>query len=186
MRAFVLAAAIVAVASPAVAADFKVGDRVQAWAIAWYDATVTEVGTGDHAGTYKVHFDDGRDDAYLPAASLRAPINLAMAMAAAPVALDGAYACQGVDALAGQTLSLRLAKGQYSDPDPYQTPGAYSYSTTYRQITFNSGGHAGLVGDVTTGADGHARIALWRRDDNGIAPGVLHDGHFECAPGTIP
>ncbi|MEI9905658.1 MAG: hypothetical protein WDN06_18260 [Asticcacaulis sp.] len=175
MRACVLALAILSVASSAPAADFKVGDRVQAWAIAWYNATITEIGTGDHAGQYKVHFDDGRDDAYLPATSLRAPPNLAMAMLAASAAggpAVGTYACDGVDDLAGQHMSLQLNNGQYRDPSTYQTPGAYSYSTTYRQITFTSGSHDDLIGDVSTGADGHTHIALWRRDDDGIAPGV--------------
>ncbi len=183
MRACVLVLAVLSVASSAFAADFKAGDRVQAWNVAWYNATVTEIGTGDHAGQYKVHFDDGRDDQYLPATSLRVLPNLAMAVLAASAAggpAAGTYACDGVDSLAGQHMSLQLANGRYSDPNPYQTPRAYSYTTTYRQITFTSGSHNDLIGDVSTGADGHTRIALWRRDDDGIVPGVHHDGHYEC------
>lgn len=37
---------------------WKAGDKVEAWNVAWYKATILEVGSGEHAGQFKVHYDD--------------------------------------------------------------------------------------------------------------------------------
>lgn len=58
---------------------YKTGQKVEAWNIAWYKATVLEVGTGDKAGYIKVHYDDfsSASDQYLKEASIRSPKNVA-------------------------------------------------------------------------------------------------------------
>lgn len=38
--------------------SWQVGDKVEAWNVSWYKATIVEVGVGERAGDYKVHYDD--------------------------------------------------------------------------------------------------------------------------------
>ena len=58
---------------------FKIGDKVDAWNVAWYKATVIEVGSGSNVGYYKVHYDDfsSASDQYLKASNIRAKKNAA-------------------------------------------------------------------------------------------------------------
>jgi len=58
---------------------YRTGQKVEAWNIAWYKATVLEVGTGDKAGYIKVHYDDysSASDQYLKESSIRSPKNVA-------------------------------------------------------------------------------------------------------------
>src|SRR5437763_1984365 len=59
---------------PALAASFKVGDKVDAWNSAWYEATVLEVSAGSMAGYYRVHYDkfSSASDQWLKADNVRA------------------------------------------------------------------------------------------------------------------
>ncbi len=44
---------------------WHVGDKVSVWVSAdYYDGTVLEVGSGDHAGQYLIHFDKFTSDQY--------------------------------------------------------------------------------------------------------------------------
>ena len=58
---------------------FKIGDKVDAWNVAWYKATIIEVGSGSYTGYYKVHYDDysSASDQYLKASSIRTIKNIA-------------------------------------------------------------------------------------------------------------
>ena len=53
-------------ASAAFARDaWHVGDKVSVWVSAdYYDGTVVEVGSGDHAGQYLIHFDKFTSNQY--------------------------------------------------------------------------------------------------------------------------
>ncbi|MBS0480391.1 MAG: hypothetical protein JSR79_13980 [Proteobacteria bacterium] len=45
--------------------SWRVGDKVSVWVSAdYYDGTVVEVGSGDHAGQYLIHFDKFTADQY--------------------------------------------------------------------------------------------------------------------------
>ena len=60
LRALVVATlALVVAVAPAGARQpaWHVGDHVEAYNVDWYAATITEIGTGNVAGYYKVHFD---------------------------------------------------------------------------------------------------------------------------------
>jgi hypothetical protein len=88
MMSFGVCTGSILVLSPAVTAGdensagaqgtaWKVGDKVEAWNITWYKATVIEVGTGTYRGYYKVHYDDfsSASDQFLNASSIRARQN---------------------------------------------------------------------------------------------------------------
>ncbi len=53
---------------------WHVGDHVEAWNVAWYPATVLEIGAGSMAGYYRVHYDQyaAASDQWLTASSRRA------------------------------------------------------------------------------------------------------------------
>jgi hypothetical protein len=54
---------------------FTVGQKVEAYNVGWYKATVIEIGNGDYAGYIKVHYDDysSASDQYLAAKNIRLP-----------------------------------------------------------------------------------------------------------------
>lgn len=56
---------------------YKIGQKVEAWNIAWYKATILEIGSGDKSGYIKVHYDDysSASDQYLKESSIRIPKN---------------------------------------------------------------------------------------------------------------
>jgi hypothetical protein len=56
------------------AQSFGVGDKVEAYNVGWYKATILEVGSGDYVGYYKVHYDEysSASDQWLKNASIRA------------------------------------------------------------------------------------------------------------------
>ena len=58
--------------APALAREWQVGDKVQGYDVDWYDATILEVGTGDHAGEYLVKYDKYSTEKWLSAESVRA------------------------------------------------------------------------------------------------------------------
>lgn len=52
---------------------FNVGDKVEAWNVAWYKATILQTGSGDKAGYYMVHYDDysSASDQWVAAKNIR-------------------------------------------------------------------------------------------------------------------
>jgi len=57
------------------AADaWKVGDKVEVWNSAWYPAQVLEIGSGDHAGQFRVHYEkfSAASDQWILAKNIRA------------------------------------------------------------------------------------------------------------------
>jgi hypothetical protein len=59
------------------AADvWKVGDKVEVWNSAWYPAEILEVGAGDHAGQFRVHYDkfSAASDQWILAKNIRARV----------------------------------------------------------------------------------------------------------------
>lgn len=61
-----IAAALGALLAAAAAhAAWQVGDKVRVWVSAdYYDGTVVEVGSGDHAGQYRIRFDHYNNEQY--------------------------------------------------------------------------------------------------------------------------
>lgn len=52
---------------------WQMGDEVEAWNVAWYPASILEVGAGTHAGYYRVHFVNfsSASDQWIKAADIR-------------------------------------------------------------------------------------------------------------------
>lgn len=63
-----------ALASLRAADAWKVGDKVEAWNSAWYPAEVLEIGAGDHAGQFRVHYEkfSAASDQWILAKNIRA------------------------------------------------------------------------------------------------------------------
>ena len=51
---------------------FKVGDRIQAYNVGWYDATITRIGAGSNAGEYMVRYDKYASEQWIAAKNIRA------------------------------------------------------------------------------------------------------------------
>ena len=53
------------------AQSFGVGDKVEAYNVSWYKATVLEIGSGGNEGYYKVRYDGYSSDQWLKSTSIR-------------------------------------------------------------------------------------------------------------------
>lgn len=52
-------------AAPPAAGGWRTGDKVSVWVSGdYYDGTIVEVGSGDHAGQYRIHFDRFTSEQY--------------------------------------------------------------------------------------------------------------------------
>lgn len=60
--------------------NFSVGQKVEAYNVGWYKATILEIGSGDMTGYIKVHYDDysSASDQYLAAKKIRLPKSAAI------------------------------------------------------------------------------------------------------------
>lgn len=56
------------------AAAWKVGDRVEAWNSSWFPVTILEIGSGSHAGQFKVRYDgfSSASDQWMKESKIRA------------------------------------------------------------------------------------------------------------------
>jgi hypothetical protein len=52
---------------------FNIGQKVEAWNVTWYPATVVEIGTGTYAGYVKVKYDGYSSEQYIKEANIRIP-----------------------------------------------------------------------------------------------------------------
>lgn len=185
-RVFAASAAVIVLAAPAVAADFKVGDKVQAWNIDWYDGTIAEVGAGSYAGYYLVKFDKYATPQYVKAANIRARPGASVA-AAVPVASApraGKYTCMGYNGGAGQfRWYLQIDGKTYHQLTPNLRSGSYSYSSATRKLSFNTGPYAGngWIGLFSVEREGRThKIVLRRRADETRGPRFNEYANIYC------
>ena len=61
-------------APPAAGGPWKVGDKVESYNITWTEGTVIEIGSGNYAGYYRIHWDQGSNPGgqWISAANVRA------------------------------------------------------------------------------------------------------------------
>lgn len=134
---------VLLVSTAAFAATWKVGDRVQAFNISWYGATITEVGTGEWAGYYKVKYDGYTQEQYLKADSVRAIPGPEVTTASAPRL--GKYVCLGYSGGPGQyRWYLQIGKGNYQQKTPDLAAGRYTFDARAQRVTFVDGPYAKL------------------------------------------
>ncbi|MHB1177322.1 MAG: MBT domain-containing protein [Daejeonella sp.] len=124
---------------------YKIGQKVEAWNVGWYKATILEIGSGEHAGYIKVHYDDYSSDQYLKESSIRtrksAPLN---DNASGP--RNGRYTIQSY----GGNISNPLILGYFD-----LNNGKYSY--------YNAG--LNLIGTGTYLYDAGSKKVLWQSGD---------------------
>lgn len=127
LSAFLLAAGLCTGPSALAISDYRPGQAVRVmWQGGWYDATVVEIGSGRHAGSYRIHYVGYGDnwEEYVTADRIAAPQGSAKPAASAANADAGSsdgplgrYVCQAFEAgqLHNQGEFELLAGGRYRD-----------------------------------------------------------------------
>jgi hypothetical protein len=135
---------ILIVASTAASAqNWHVGDKVQGYDVDWYDATIVEVGTGDHAGQYLVKYDRFQGQKWLSAASIRTRPGMSPPSGSTAVVPPGRYTCYGYPASAGVfRWYLDLGSTTYQQRTPDLPAGHYGYDAAHSAIMFVDGPYA--------------------------------------------
>lgn len=125
---------------------YQVGQKVEAYNVGWYKATVLEIGSGDKAGYIKVHYDDysSASDQYLKESSIRMLKNKPLDnYSAGP--RNGNYIIQSYGGNIYNPLILGyfdLNNGKYKYYDVVKKligTGTYSYDPNNKQLTWQSG-----------------------------------------------
>lgn len=165
-------------AAPKAAGRYKVGDRVEAWNIAWYKGTVVKVGVEGYAGYYLVKHDEYAQDSYYKEANVRglgaSPSRTEATRAATPAPLlgtgggpaSGTYGC-GVF-LSGRytpTQTITLEGGRYTTT--HGRGGRYTFDAATRRVEFQGGALADQVGQHEP--DNNRIIRLIQRKDLGAS-----------------
>ena len=167
--------------SSAASADLcKIGNKVEAYNITWYSATVVEIGTGDRAGFCKLKKSDYPYPSWINSNDLRIPktaANTPAASAAPPIAK---YSC-GVF-LSGNytfTQSVILNKDGTYKPS-VGAAGRYKYDAATKKIEFDGGNLKDLFGRYE--AENHQIFRLTSKAD---AAKSVHDQDWRsqiCSP----
>ena len=147
--------------APALARDWHVGDKVQGYDVDWYDATILEVGSGDHAGEYLVKYDKYSGEKWLSAESIRARPSAPAAAGAAGVQ-PGRYACYGYPGPGGAfRWYLDIGDATYQQHTPDLPAGHYAYDAADSVMLFTDGPYAanGWFGRLGS-AGGRSSIVL--------------------------
>jgi hypothetical protein len=140
LRAFAL---LLLASAPALARDWQVGDQVQGYDVDWYDATILEVGTGDHAGKYLVKYDKYSTEKWLSAESIRARPDAPPSGAGEAGLQPGRYACYGYPGPAGAfRWYLDIADATYQQHTPDLPAGHYRFDAAEGVLLFEDGPYA--------------------------------------------
>jgi hypothetical protein len=146
---------LVAMHSVALAEDYQINDRVQAYVSGvWYDGTVVGFGSGDYAGEYYVTFDQGGRSYYVNADNVRP---LPRGTPAGPVIpgvrfTPGIYEC----VIGDQYFMLSLGSDLvYQQTAPEADPGTYEIDDARGVIRFTTGPYAigQWTADIRNAAD---------------------------------
>ncbi|TFZ03744.1 hypothetical protein [Ramlibacter humi] len=153
---------------------FKPGDKVKVWVSAdYYDGTVVQAGSGDHAGQYLIHFDKFSNDQWALARNVAAraggggTTTAAAPATAGPDAAPraGDYACVlGGGSAGSQAWRLELQPGKYQQHKPDLASGQWKYDAAGKRLEFTSGPYAGRWIGLFSAA-GHRHKVLLRPAD---------------------
>jgi hypothetical protein len=124
---------------------YQVGQKVEAFNITWYKATIIGFGSGDLAGYIKVHYDDysSASDQYLKASSIRIPKNTVTPnFSGGP--RNGRYTILSYGNIYNPiTLGyFDLNNGRYTYYDAAKKPigtGTYLYDANSKEVKWQSG-----------------------------------------------
>jgi hypothetical protein len=183
-------ALVIFVASAAWAASFKVGDKVEAWNVTWYPATVVKAGSGSYAGYYFVHYDSGTDQ-WIRASNIRARPGsrrdvVNAASSSGPRA--GKYICMGYNGGAGMfRWYLYLGGGAYRQRTPDLPGGSYTYNLAQQRLSFTSGPYKAdnWIGLFSVERDGKThKVVLRDRAKQTQGPRVGEYSNIYCTNST--
>jgi hypothetical protein len=164
-------------AAPAVpvASDsaWKVGDKVEAWNVAWFPAEILAVGTGERQGYYRVHYSNFSDasDQWLKADSIRARESGGAGTTGAATPRIGRYRVLSAGA-GGKQLMLGelelLANGRYIVRLPggrVRGEGKYAFDSTTATVKWLTGPYRedGFGGTFEVSREGRTHEITLRR-----------------------
>lgn len=145
--ALITACLIAVLSHPAAAqqgtAKFAVGQRVEAFNVAWYKATVVEIGGGANAGYIKVRYDGFSSEQYLKESSIRIPKAATVGNTAAGPR-SGRYTIQSYGNVYNPIILgyFDLKAGRYTYYDAGENligTGAYSFDAASQKVSWESG-----------------------------------------------
>lgn len=123
---------------------YQIGQKVEAYNVGWYKATVIEIGSGNYAGYIKVHYDGYSSNQYISESNIRLLKNKpADNYAAGP--RNGRYTIRSYGGNIYNPIILGyfdLNGGKYKYYDAGINligPGTYSYDESNKQIIWMSG-----------------------------------------------
>lgn len=169
-------------------AGYKIGDKVQAWNLDWYDAAIAEVGSGPHAGYYLVKWDKFSTPQYIKESNIRARPDRAAAITATPAAAAaprlGRYTCMGYAGGIGMfRWYLELGRNSYVQKTPDLAGGAYNFDATSQRLFFLSGPYKAnnWIGKFSVEREGKThKIVLRDKGAEAAGPRVREYANIFC------
>ena len=123
---------------------YKIGQKVEAWNVDWYKATVIGFGSGNYQGYIKVHYDgySSGSDQYIIESNIRLPKNTTADYTSGP--RNGRYTILSYGSVTNPiTIGyFDLANGNYTYYDAGKNirgRGTYVYSGDTKQVQWQSG-----------------------------------------------
>lgn len=125
---------------------YQAGQKVEAYNVGWYKATILEIGSGDKAGYIKVHYDDysSASDQYLRIASIRTAKTVTVGNTGAGPR-NGKYIILSYGGNPRNPIILgyfNLNSGKYSYSDAGMNQigkGTYSYDAASKKVSWQTG-----------------------------------------------
>lgn len=122
---------------------YEIGQKVEAWNVGWYKATILEIGSGEHAGYIKVNYTDYSSNQYLKESSIRV-LKDASADNKASGPRNGRYIIQSYGNINNPLILgyFDLNNGKYNYYDAGKNligTGTYLYDAGSKKVLWQSG-----------------------------------------------
>jgi hypothetical protein len=180
-----MAALLLTPQTAAAAADLAVGDKVQAWNLDWYDATILAIGTGQYQGYYLVKWTKFSGQQYIKADNVRSVATGGKGPAPAnsspnAIAQSARYTCLGYSGGAGQfRWYLTINSNSYRQSKPDLPPGTLRREAGHIEFTsgpYQANNWIGLISQQ----GGRQRIVLRDRQAEREGPRVREYANIYC------
>lgn len=179
----------IVIAAATLQGGFQPGQKVDAWNVDWYPATIVQAGSGQYAGYYYVRYDSGTSQ-WIKAGNIRARAGAAprARAAAANAPRAGRYVCMGYNGGIGMfRWYLTISGNAYRQTRPDLAGGAFQYNAGARTLTFTSGPYArnNWIGLFSVEREGKThKIVLRDRAAQAQGPRVREYANIYCTNST--